>query len=237
MAVQLSIIIPCYNEASTIAKCIEGIKNSASNHTDLEIIVVDGNSIDGTIHILKTLPVTTIFSTTRGRAKQLNIGAQVASGEILYFLHADTLPPPHFDLLILEANNSKIDAGCFRLKFDHKHWFLKANAWFTRFNFDSFRFGDQSLFINKMAFVDIGGFNEASLVFEDQEIIKRIRQYYIFKVLRQCVISSARMYLKNGIYFTQLYYFYLFVLYQCGASQALILSKYRRNLNRCDIED
>ena len=237
MTLQLSIIIPCYNEASTIAKCIEGIKTSASNHTNLEIIVVDGNSTDGTIDILKTLPVTTIFSTTRGRAKQLNIGAQVASGEILYFLHADTLPPPHFDLLILKANNNKIDAGCFRLKFDHEHWFLKANAWFTRFNFDSFRFGDQSLFINRSAFVDIGGFNEASLVFEDQEIIKRIRQYYIFKVLRQCVISSARMYLKNGIYFTQLYYFYLFVLYQCGASQALILSKYRRNLNRCDIED
>jgi hypothetical protein len=162
----------------------------------------------------------------------MNIGAAEASGEILYFLHADTLPPLHFDEIVIEANKNKINAGCFRLKFDHNHWFLRANAWFTRFSFDSFRFGDQSLFIDKNTFIDIDGFDEANLVFEDQEIIKKIRQKYQFRVLKQTVTSSARMYLKNGIYYTQIYYFYLFVLYKCGWSQKKILKKYKTNLNR-----
>lgn len=232
MGVQLSIIIPCFNEVSTIAKCIEGIRNSAKNYLEIEIIVVDGNSTDGTVDILKTLPVNSVFCKNRGRAKQMNIGAAAASRDTLYFLHADTLPPYHFDQIIIEANKNEIDAGCFRLKFDYAHWFLKANAWFTRFSFDSFRFGDQSLFIDRKAFIDIGGFNEANLVFEDQEIIKRIRQQYSFRVLKQYVTSSARMYLKNGIYFTQIYYFYLFVLYKCGTSQSLILKKYKENLSR-----
>ena len=232
MSVQISIIIPCYNEAANIAKCIEQIRSCAKNYDDIEIIVADGGSIDGSLEILKNLPVQTLLCNITGRAKQMNLGATKSSGKILYFLHADTFPPYHFDQIIAEANHEKIIAGCFRLQFDYQHWFLKVNACFTRFNINSFRFGDQSLFISKDAFIKLGGFNEQNLVFEDQQIVQRIRQYYQFKVLSQYVTTSARMYLKNGIYFTQFYYFYLFALYKFGVSQELILKKYKTNLNR-----
>ncbi len=66
-------------------------------------------------------------------------------------------------------------SGCFRLAFDHQHWFLKANAWVTRFDVNSIRFGDQSLFVTKNVFVKSGGFREDLLMMEDQEIIHRIK--------------------------------------------------------------
>lgn len=230
MPVKLSIIIPCLNEVATIRSCIEAIKSKALNSEKIEIIVADAGSTDGTLDVLKTTDVVVIHCDVKSRAKQMNIGAAAAQGAILYFLHADTLPPVHFDKAILEATKSDDIAGCFRLKFDHKHWFLKTNAWFTKFNIDNFRFGDQSLFISKNNFLRINGYNEKCLVFEDQEIVQRIKEQTQFKVLPNNVVTSARMYLQNGIYFTQLYYFYLFLLFKLGVNQQTILKKYREKL-------
>ncbi len=66
-------------------------------------------------------------------ARALDAGAREATGEILYFLHADTFPPESFASQIIEAVTADKASGCFRLRFDHPHWFLKMNAWFTRF--------------------------------------------------------------------------------------------------------
>ncbi len=230
MPVKLSIIIPCLNEVATIRSCIEAIKSKALNSEKIEIIVADAGSTDGTLDVLKTTDVVVIHCDVKSRAKQMNIGAAAAQGDILYFLHADTLPPLHFDKAIFEATNDNNIAGCFRLQFDNNHWFLRANAWFTKFDINSFRFGDQSLFISKNEFLHIEGFNEKCLVFEDQEIIDRIKEEGSFRVLPNYVVTSARMYLQNGIYFTQLYYFYLFLLHKIGVDQEIILKKYREKL-------
>ncbi len=79
---------------------------------------------------------------------------------MLYFLHADSIPPNNFITQILRAYKDGAKSGCFRLAFDYHHWFLKANAWFTRFNVNAVRFGDQSLFVTKDVFQKCGGFRE-----------------------------------------------------------------------------
>src|SRR4051794_25811324 len=128
-----SIIIPTYNEADQIAKTISKIHLADGKHA-AEIIVVDGGSTDDTIGIAEQCGAIVIKSERKGRAAQMNKGASIAQNETLYFLHADSVPPNEFISQILDACSNGAVSGCFRLAFDYDHWFLKANAWFTRFN-------------------------------------------------------------------------------------------------------
>jgi GT2 family glycosyltransferase len=114
------------------------------------------------------------------------------------------------------------------LQFDRAHWFLKVNAWFTRFDYNAFRFGDQSLFVLKDVFIKAGGFNEKLIVMEDQEIIHRLKKYGKFNVMPQSVITSARKYIKNGIYKMQGIFFLIYVLYKIGTPQNKLTALYSR---------
>ncbi|MDQ2751706.1 MAG: TIGR04283 family arsenosugar biosynthesis glycosyltransferase, partial [Bacteroidota bacterium] len=183
-----SIIIPTYNEASGIAQTICRIYTANGTHK-AEIIVVDGGSTDETIAIAKQCGATVIKSERKGRAAQMNKGASVAKHEMLYFLHADSFPPQNFTGQIVDAYNKGSKSGCFRLAFDCQHWFLRANAWFTRLNVNAVRFGDQSLFVTKDVFQKADGFREDLLMMEDQEIIHRLKKYSKFKVLNDVVIT------------------------------------------------
>jgi hypothetical protein len=158
----------------------------------------------------------------------MNKGAAFAKGEILYFLHADSLPPQGFTLQILNAYSRGIKCGCFRLDFDHNHWFLKAHAWFTRFDINAFRFGDQSLFVTKEIFEKSGGFREDLLMMEDQEIIHRIKKHGRFKVMNDVVITSARKYLDNGVYRMQGIFYRIWGLYYLGYPQEKLLQLHRK---------
>jgi rSAM/selenodomain-associated transferase 2 len=224
----ISVIIPAFNEAESLPVLINAIRQHAIGQVS-EIIVCDGNSTDDTVEIATRAGVTVEVSPERGRARQMNAGAAKAKGEILYFLHADTLPPNGFDADIITAlRDNAIHGGCFRLKFDYDHWFLRLNAWFTRFDFDAIRFGDQSLFVRSQIFRDIGGFREDHIVLEDQEIISRIKSKGKFLVLRKHVTTSARKYRANGIFRLQFIYFYIYALYRLGYSQPELMNRYRK---------
>ena len=158
----------------------------------------------------------------------MNIGASIARYELLYFLHADSIPPDHFTSQLLIACNKGVQSGCFRLAFDDSHWFLKANAWFTRFNVNAVRFGDQSLFVTKEVFEKAGRFREDLVVMEDQEIIHRIKKYTQFKVFNNVVITSARKYLDNGVYRMQGIFYRIWLMYYLGYSQERMLITYKR---------
>lgn len=222
----ISIIIPTYNEAAHIATTIQWLKQEPELIT--EIIVSDGGSRDGTLETATRAGAIAVSSPAKGRAAQMNYGASLAKGSVLYFLHADTLPPAGFTTDIMHALNNHYGAGCFMLAFDHRHWFLQANCWFTRFDVNAIRFGDQSLFADKKLFDRAGGFCERHIVLEDQEIIKRLKRLSRFTVIKKPVLTSARKYLENGIYKTQAIFFIIYFMYRLGCSQQRLLQTYRR---------
>ena len=224
----ISIIIPAKNEAAQLPVLLNYLNAVSGKEHIAEIIVSDGKSADDTVSIANLYGAKVVVSEQAGRGRQMNAGAKTATGNILYFLHADSIPPTGFVEDILGKINTGHIAGCYRLRFDYDHWFLKANAWFTRFNVNAVRFGDQSLFVRKSVFEAIDGFREDLIIMEDQEIIHRIRAQGRFAVIEDYVTTSARKYKVNGIYRMQGIFFYIYFAYVLGASQQKLVSIYKK---------
>lgn len=227
---KISIIIPTCHESEGIAKLIYTLRNNSSAENVKEIIVVDACSGDNTSEIARQAGAKVFLSEKRGRAIQMNIGANLASGDIFYFLHADTIPPKNFDEKILKTISNGYDTGCFRMKFDSKHPFLRFFSWFTRFNNNLCRFGDQSLFVKRELFGKINGFDINLEIMEDNDIVRRITREGNFSIVPDYVITSARRYRKNGMYRLQWNFAVVNILYYLGYSQEEIVRYYHNHI-------
>lgn len=208
---KVSIVIPALNEAENILKTLLSIKQQDG---DFEIIVVDGCSTDGTAEIAR--PHAFVISSERGRAVQMNAGARYASGEALLFLHADSILHP-FGLHSLRKalDDPQIAGGTFTLKFDADRFLLKTYAFFTRFKFRYFHFGDQGIFLRRSAFDRLGGFTEMPLM-EDVDFLRRLRRMGRVALIKLPVTTSARRFLKRGPARQQLLNSSLLALYILG---------------------
>ncbi|MFT4830662.1 MAG: rSAM/selenodomain-associated transferase 2 [Psychroserpens sp.] len=226
---KISIIIPVLNEAEHIGGLLKYLNNSCNSVHIREIIVVDGGSTDNTPKIAEEYGATLAYS-KKGRAKQMNKGAELATGSILYFLHADTYPPKNFDAHIINAASLGNPAGCFRMKFDSKNWLLRASGWLTRINLQVCRGGDQSLFITKELWDRSKGFNEAYIIYEDSEFIGRLYKLGSFEVLSQEVVTSARKYNKNGTIRLQYHFGVIHFIKLLGASPERLYRYYKKNI-------
>lgn len=224
----ISIIIPVYNEAEGIRNFLDELTERAENDEQIEIIIVDGQSTDNTVDKIKKAGITPITDFGKGRARQLNAGAHRAKGDILYFLHADTLPPFGFPNIIRKEVENGTESGNFRLKFDTGHFLMRSYGWFTRFDLLPFRFGDQSIFVTRTAHEETGPYKEDHIVMEDNEYIRRLRKRGNFKVLKHSVTTSARKYQENGFVRLQLIFTLIFVLYYAGVSQEKLVEVYRK---------
>ena len=227
---KISIIIPILNEAETIGVLLQHLTFNSSEKNIAEIIVVDGGSSDNSAEIVSKFSNVKLLKSLKGRAKQMNIGAKDASGEILYFLHADSFPPKHFDQLIIKEVTKGNNTGCFRMKFDSSHPILKISQWFTRFNFIICRGGDQSLFITKAVFNSLNGYNENFDVYEDCELINRIYGHYSFTIIDDYVITSARRYAQNSIWKLQYHFAIIHLKKWLGASAEELHRYYKKNI-------
>jgi len=226
---QISVIIPVLNEESSIGKLLTELKNR-SDSGNCEFIVADGGSTDKTRDVAERAGAVVIKS-KKGRAVQMNTGATRSSADILYFLHADTIPPPKFDLHIIKSIRKEYGAGCFYLQFDDSHPGLRFYSWFTRLKSTFIRFGDQSLFVTESVFKEVNGFDESLVVMEDQKIVRKIKWLTKFKVVDKPVITSARKYRKNGVYRLQAVFFLIWAGYYLGLSQKVLTDIYRKYIH------
>ncbi|WP_086475931.1 TIGR04283 family arsenosugar biosynthesis glycosyltransferase [Arenibacter amylolyticus] len=225
----ISIIIPVFNEAAIIHKLLEYLRENSNPNTVKEIIVVDGGSSDQSIAIAKDSGAT-VLQSRKGRATQMNLGAQYASGDILYFLHVDTFPPRGFDHFIINAYKSGIKAGCFRMKFDTNSRFLQFFAWFSRVNHKLCRGGDQSLFVEKALFQKLDGYREAFLIYEDSELIGRLYKAEKFTVLPHYVITSARKYEELGTVRLQYHFGMIHLQRVLGSGPDQLYNYYKKHI-------
>jgi len=243
---KISIIIPILNEAEIISKLLNHLIKNSSRKNISEIIVVDGGSTDGSQNIVTKFvsdrvqsrsidlsitleeTATVLLSSQKGRAKQMNTGSKLATGNILYFLHADSFPPKNFDKHIINEIEKGHLAGCFRLQFNHKHWWLRLASWLTQFSWRACRGGDQSQFITKKLFNDIGGFDENYTIYEDNILINELYKRKQFKVINKKLITSARRYKKHGIWKLQYRFWAIYVKKWFGASADELHTYYKK---------
>ena len=226
---KISILIPVLNEEEGLGAVLKYLNANISSHQVEEIICIDGGSTDNTIAIAKSHGAI-VISSERGRAKQMNKGAKNAKGSILYFLHADTLPPKSFDHIILDAIENGSESGCFRMKFDSKNPILRFFAWLTRINHTLCRGGDQSLFIKKELFESTNGFDENYFIYEDTEFIQRLYSQTEFKILPDYVITSARKYRAKGWFKVQFHFAMIHLKNYLGAGPEELYRYYRKNI-------
>lgn len=231
----ISIIIPVLNEAENIQRLLGHLAENISGENRAEIILVDGGSSDGTREIIQNFTNKTNFeirliTSEKGRAKQMNKGAENASGKILYFLHADSFPPKNFDKYIISEVEKGNPAGCFRMKFESNHWWLQLMGWFTRFSWRACRGGDQSQFIAKQLFDEIGGYDESYVIYEDNILINELYERKKYVVIPKTLTTSARLYKQKGVWNLQYHFLMIYFKRWNGADAEELYDYYVKNI-------
>lgn len=207
------------------------IERLSSSDCPLEIIIADGGSTDSTIAKAQHAGVKVLQLNKPSRPAQLNKGAAFAQADILYFVHADTLPPADFAAQILAATQNGAQLGSFRFKFDRNKGMLKINSYCTRFPVMMFRGGDQSLFIQKSLFNKLGGYDNGHVVMEDYDIIRRGKKLSHFTLIQDDVQVSARKYDQNSYLRVNWANFIVFSLYYFGVKPKKLLNIYLNLIN------
>jgi rSAM/selenodomain-associated transferase 2 len=222
---KLSIIIPVLNEGDGIAAALDALAHLRAVGT--EVIVVDGGSRDATVERAQ-LRADRVILATRGRALQMNAGAQRASGDVLLFLHADTRLPAEADRVVLNGlDQSRRVWGRFDVKIDGRSRLLPVVAWLMRLRsrLTGIATGDQAIFLRRDAFQAVGGFPAVALM-EDIAICKRLKRLGRPLCLRACVTTSGRRWEKNGVLSTILLMWRLRFAYFLGADPKQLARQY-----------
>lgn len=222
-SVIISVLIPTYNEEQNIGPLLERLVKQPGT----EIIVCDGGSTDRTAEICAAYPVKFIRG-PRGRGLQLNAGAEVATGEILFFLHADSLVDPGVFPEIRQAVANNYLWGCCTLHFDDRSLFFRAVAFGSRLRAKIFSlcFGDQGIFCQRRFFWEQGGFPPIPLM-EDLALSRKLRRRLRARVLSSPIITSSRRFKEGGCLRTLLLMQKLKLLYYLGVSPERLAFMYQ----------
>jgi len=222
---QFSIIVPVFNEAPLIRRFLAHLRERASG---AEIIVADGGSTDGTADLAAGC-CDRLVESQRGRANQMNAGAQAAHGDILWFVHADVeVPSQCLDEIARIMTDSNVAGGYFRIRLP-RHLVYRLTDNFAHYAgmLLRMRCGDHGIFCRRTAFVDVGGFPTVPLM-EDVEF---------FRLLHRCgrvvhsgkrIVLSPRRYEAIGRARLTFAYGFIATLYIFGVSPSILASIYER---------
>jgi len=222
---KLSIIIPVLNEGEAIAAALDAL--AVLRALGAEVIVVDGGSRDATIQRARPRADRVILA-PRGRALQMNAGAEKASGDVLLFLHADTRLPADADHVVLSGLERFGRAwGRFDVKIEGRSALLRVIAWLMniRSRLTGIATGDQAIFVRRAAFQAAGGFPAIPLM-EDIALCKRLKLVSPPLCVRDCVVTSGRRWEKNGVINTMVLMWRLRLAYFCGADPKKLAQQY-----------
>lgn len=221
----LSIIVPTRNEAAQIAATLEPLQPlRAQGH---EILLVDGGSSDGTPEYVRPL-CDRIVNAPRGRARQMNAGAQVARGDVLWFLHADTRASAEaIDALLAALAQPQCAWGRFDVRLSGTLPLLRVveHMMNLRSRWTGIATGDQGLFVRRDLFARMGGFQDIPLM-EDIELSRRLKHEAPPVCLRECLVTSSRRWEQNGIVRTILLMWRLRFAYWLGVSPERLAALY-----------
>jgi uncharacterized protein len=217
---RLSIIVPVLNEAAFIREFLVHLRVSAPC---AEIIVVDGGSKDGTLQLCSGL-ANCVIESAPGRARQMNAGARIAHGNILWFLHADSRVVTHCPAAIEDALSDPRNAGgCFRLRIVPARWVYRVRDAVGNLCVNLFRIGlgDRGLFCRRQDFFALGGYPDQPLL-EDADFYCKLRQTGRVRQIPITIQTSARRYEALGPVRTSLFYLLIMTLYLAGTKRSIL---------------
>jgi rSAM/selenodomain-associated transferase 2 len=221
----LSVIIPALNEARSIGATIDALNELSGS---AEVIVVDGGSRDGTVELLSVRGVRVIKS-ERGRGLQMHAGACAARGEVLWFLHADTLAPADAAERIREAlSDARTVGGNFRIRFDGERRAARFLTWlYPQLARLGLCYGDSGIFVRREAYERSGGFQPFP-IFEDLDLIRKLRRTGRMARVEATVVTSSRRFEGRSFTLTFARWAALQTLYWLGVHPRRLGRMYER---------
>ena len=224
---QISVIVPVFNEASSIRSFLSNLRERTAG---AEIIVVDGASTDGTDRLAQGFCDQIIRSSESSRAKQMNVGADAARGDIFWFLHADAeVPLESLDEIGRIMRNPEVSGGFFRIRLPAAPAVYRLTDGFAHYAglLLRMRCGDHGIFCRRTAFVETGGFPDVPLM-EDVEFFRRLRRCGRVVHSNNRIKASPRRYKTIGPIRLTFAYGSIATLYLFGVSLAALARIYRR---------
>ncbi|MGE5324263.1 MAG: TIGR04283 family arsenosugar biosynthesis glycosyltransferase [Actinomycetota bacterium] len=215
----ISVVIPVLNERVNLAATLESVRLAIP---DAEIIAVDGGSTDGSLEWLEQQQTIKVIRSAQGKGPQQNAGGNAASGDVILFLHADCLLPAGAGANLIETmQDPTIAGGCFLCRWNRTTPALRFIAFGMNLRTIVRRtsYGDQGLYIRRAIFRQVGGFPDWPL-FEDTELVRRIKTVGRFKVIHSQVTMSARRFEKNGIFYGVFLVYFLQLAFLLGVPPA-----------------
>lgn len=228
---KISVIIPTLNEAERIEGAIMSALDGAPDNVAVEVIVADAGSTDKTPELATHLG-TKLVSCPKGRGEQMDIGAELSTGEILLFLHADTRLPRGWQNDVCETmENPRLSGAAFTLSIDAAGWPFRVVEFLSRFRAKRLGliYGDQAIFTRRETFIDIKGFNKLPL-FEDVDCVIKLKGKGDVVVLDKKVLTSPRRWLASGIIRNTLRNWLLLSLYMLGFNARGLYRLYYKGL-------
>ena len=220
----ISLVMPVLDEADGIVAALAALQPLRA--AGAEVLVVDGGSTDATVALATPL-ADRVIAAPRGRASQMNAGAAVARGEVLLFLHADTILPEGAMHLIAAAVSASRVWGRFDVAINGRSpWLpLVATLMSRRSRLTGIATGDQAMFVTRSAFTTVGGFPDLQLM-EDIELSKRLLQHSRPACIAARVTTSGRRWERHGIWRTILTMWCFRLRYFLGADPAQLAREY-----------